>query len=44
MAQRTRHGLQPSNTDALLNENNNYRELSEIAEQAKKRAEMARYS
>ncbi|XP_057537095.1 ATPase 8, plasma membrane-type-like isoform X1 [Amaranthus tricolor] len=42
VAQRTRHGLQPSNTDALLNENNNYRELSDIAEQAKKRAEMAR--
>ncbi|KAJ7979645.1 Plasma membrane ATPase [Quillaja saponaria] len=40
MAQRTLHGLQPP--DALFNEKNSYRELSEIAEQAKKRAEVAR--
>jgi H+-transporting ATPase len=39
-AQRTLHGLQ---TPDLLNERSGYRELSEIAEQAKRRAEVARY-
>ncbi|XP_021731359.1 ATPase 8, plasma membrane-type-like [Chenopodium quinoa] len=42
VAQRTLHGLQSPANDGLLNDTNNYRELSEIAEQAKKRAEMAR--
>ncbi|XP_019168743.1 PREDICTED: plasma membrane ATPase 4-like [Ipomoea nil] len=44
MAQRTLHGLQnPSdNTSQLFNDNNSYRELSEIAEQARRRAEVAR--
>ncbi|WJX74972.1 Plasma membrane ATPase 4 [Trifolium repens] len=41
-AQRTLHGLNPPETDQVLNESNNYRELSELAEQAKKRAEIAR--
>ncbi|KAK4748279.1 hypothetical protein SAY87_014865 [Trapa incisa] len=40
--QRTLHGLQPPDTSELFNDKNNYRELSEIAEQAKKRAEVAR--
>ncbi|KAK4796132.1 hypothetical protein SAY86_028458 [Trapa natans] len=40
--QRTLHGLQPPDTLDLFNDKNNYRELSEIAEQAKKRAEIAR--
>lgn len=39
-AQRTLHGLQTVDSSSLL-ENKNYRELSEIAEQAKKRAEVA---
>ncbi|KNA25642.1 hypothetical protein SOVF_004630 [Spinacia oleracea] len=41
-AQRTMHGLQPAETTTLFNEKNSYRELSEIAEQAKRRAEVAR--
>ncbi|KAF3450942.1 hypothetical protein FNV43_RR07031 [Rhamnella rubrinervis] len=41
-AQRTLHGLQPRETSDVFNDKNNYRELSEIAEQAKKRAEVAR--
>lgn len=41
-AQRTLHGLQPPETSDLFHDKNNYRELSEIAEQAKKRAEVAR--
>ncbi|XP_048436335.1 plasma membrane ATPase 4 isoform X2 [Pyrus x bretschneideri] len=41
-AQRTLHGLQPPETNNLFNEKNSYRELSEIAEQAKQRAEVAR--
>ena len=41
-AQRTLHGLQPPETSELFNDKTNYRELSEIAEQAKKRAEVAR--
>ncbi|CAI9755566.1 unnamed protein product [Fraxinus pennsylvanica] len=41
-AQRTLHGLQPRETNNLFNEKSGYRELSEIAEQAKRRAEVAR--
>ncbi|KAL3650977.1 Plasma membrane ATPase 4 [Castilleja foliolosa] len=41
-AQRTLHGLQPAETTNLFNEKTSYRELSEIAEQAKRRAEVAR--
>ncbi|KZV44171.1 ATPase 9, plasma membrane-type [Dorcoceras hygrometricum] len=41
-AQRTLHGLHQPNASELFNDKNNYRELSEIAEQAKKRAEVAR--
>ncbi|XP_038718139.1 ATPase 9, plasma membrane-type [Tripterygium wilfordii] len=39
LAQRTLHGLQPPESS---DKNNNYHEMSEIAEQAKKRAEVAR--
>ncbi|KAK2996901.1 hypothetical protein RJ639_024794, partial [Escallonia herrerae] len=42
LAQRTLHGLQPPDTSELFSDNKNYRELSEIAEQAKRRAEVAR--
>ncbi|GMJ07149.1 H(+)-ATPase 2, PLASMA MEMBRANE PROTON ATPASE 2 [Hibiscus trionum] len=42
LAQRTLHGLQPPETTNLFNDKSNYRELSEIAEQAKRRAEVAR--
>ncbi|XP_008784794.1 plasma membrane ATPase 4-like isoform X2 [Phoenix dactylifera] len=42
MAQRTLHGLQPPDTSGLFNDKNGYTELSEIAEQAKRRAEVAR--
>ncbi|KAF2616658.1 hypothetical protein F2Q68_00042010, partial [Brassica cretica] len=41
-AQRTLHGLQPRETNIIFNEKNCYSELSEIAEQAKRRAEVAR--
>ncbi|KAJ6372369.1 hypothetical protein OIU76_026789 [Salix suchowensis] len=41
-AQRTLHGLQPPETTGIFNEKSSYRELSEIAEQAKRRAEVAR--
>ncbi|CAH9147994.1 unnamed protein product [Cuscuta epithymum] len=41
-AQRTLHGLQPPESSNLFNEKSSYRELSEIAEQAKRRADMAR--
>ncbi|XWS70584.1 hypothetical protein CRYUN_Cryun03dG0059600 [Craigia yunnanensis] len=41
-AQRTLHGLQPPETSNIFNERTSYRELSEIAEQAKRRAEVAR--
>ncbi|AQK46774.1 proton-exporting ATPase4 [Zea mays] len=43
-AQRTLHGLQPPEaaTSTLFHDKNSYRELSEIAEQAKRRAEIAR--
>jgi len=44
LAQRTLHGLQaPEPSSTLFNDKNSYRELSEIAEQAKRRAEVARY-
>ena len=41
LAQRTLHGLQTPEAAGLFNDKN-YRELSEIAEQAKRRAEVAR--
>lgn len=43
LAQRTLHGLQAPETSNIFNEKSSYRELSEIAEQAKRRAEVARY-
>ena len=43
LAQRTLHGLQPPETAGIFSEKSSYRELSEIAEQAKRRAEVARY-
>lgn len=43
-AQRTLHGLHNNETgNNAFPEKGGYRELSEIAEQAKRRAEMARY-
>ncbi|XP_073031351.1 ATPase 8, plasma membrane-type-like [Primulina eburnea] len=42
VAQRTLHGLSNTESAGLINDKNNYRELSEIAEQAKRRAEIAR--
>ncbi|KAG6467474.1 plasma membrane ATPase-like isoform X2 [Zingiber officinale] len=42
IAQRTLHGLQPPEASTLFGDKNGYRELSEIAEQAKRRAEIAR--
>ncbi|GMP34504.1 hypothetical protein CsSME_00007343 [Camellia sinensis var. sinensis] len=42
LAQRTLHGLQPPDTSDLFHDKNSYQELSEIAEQAKRRAEVAR--
>lgn len=42
-AQRTLHGLQPPENSNLFPEKTSYRELSEIAEQAKRRAEVARF-
>ncbi|XP_050373664.1 plasma membrane ATPase 4 [Argentina anserina] len=41
-AQRTLHGLQAPESSSLFSDKSSYRELSEIAEQAKRRAEMAR--
>ncbi|KAL9662251.1 hypothetical protein QQ045_027083 [Rhodiola kirilowii] len=41
-AQRTLHGLQPPEASGIFHEKSSYRELSEIAEQAKRRAEVAR--
>lgn len=45
-AQRTLHGLnkksEGDNAGTIFNENSSYRELSELAEQAKRRAEIAR--
>ncbi|KAF3508283.1 hypothetical protein F2Q69_00009849 [Brassica cretica] len=42
LAQRTLHGLQPKEAVNIFPEKGSYRELSEIAEQAKRRAEIAR--
>ncbi|KZV27417.1 ATPase 8, plasma membrane-type [Dorcoceras hygrometricum] len=42
VAQRTLHGLSNPGPSAVFNDKNNYSELSEIAEQAKRRAEVAR--
>ncbi|KAI4381121.1 hypothetical protein MLD38_007229 [Melastoma candidum] len=42
LAQRTLHGLQPPEASVLFSDKNSNRELSEIAEQAKRRAEVAR--
>lgn len=42
LAQRTLHGLHPPETTTLFSDKSSYRELSEIAEQAKRRAEVAR--
>ncbi|KAE8651671.1 hypothetical protein Csa_021284 [Cucumis sativus] len=42
LAQRTLHGLQPPESTNIFSEKSSYRELSEIAEQAKRRAEIAR--
>ncbi|KAK6127081.1 hypothetical protein DH2020_039165 [Rehmannia glutinosa] len=42
VAQRTLHGLQEPEATNIINERSSYRELSEIAEQAKRRAEIAR--
>jgi H+-transporting ATPase len=42
VAQRTLHGLQAPQTTTVFDEKSSYRELSEIAEQAKRRADMAR--
>ncbi|KAH6772262.1 H[+]-ATPase 2 [Perilla frutescens var. hirtella] len=41
-AQRTLHGLQPAEANNIFHDKSNYRELSEIAEQAMRRAEIAR--
>ncbi|GJZ40646.1 hypothetical protein Tco_0587532 [Tanacetum coccineum] len=40
--QRTLHGLQAPNTNKILKDKTDYRELYELAEQAKRRAEVAR--
>ncbi|KZV14666.1 H(\+)-transporting atpase plant/ plasma membrane type, partial [Dorcoceras hygrometricum] len=42
LAQRTLHGLHKPEASNIFGEKSNYRELSEIAEQAKRRAEIAR--
>ncbi|KAA8535294.1 hypothetical protein F0562_030297 [Nyssa sinensis] len=42
LAERTLHGLKTPDCAGLLNDKSSYRELSEIAEQAKRRAEVAR--
>jgi len=42
LAQRTLHGLQPAEPSTIFSDKSSYRELSEIAEQAKRRAEVAR--
>ena len=40
--QRTIHGLHPPEGSELFNDKSNYRELQDIAEHAKRRAEVAR--
>ena len=42
LAQRTLHGLHPPQASELFNDKGNFGESSEIAEQAKRRAEVAR--
>lgn len=42
-AQRTLHGLHPPETK-MFGERNSYTELNQMAEEAKRRAEIARYS
>ncbi|KAL8479857.1 hypothetical protein ACS0TY_026703 [Phlomoides rotata] len=42
ISQRTLHGLRAPDSSELFHDKTNYRELSEIAEQDKKRAEVAR--
>ncbi|KAK6944552.1 hypothetical protein RJ641_025654 [Dillenia turbinata] len=42
LAQRTLHGLQPPETTNLFNDKSSYRELPEIAKQAKRTAEVSR--
>eukprot|EP00262_Sarcandra_glabra_P012163 TRINITY_DN3080_c0_g1_i1.p1 TRINITY_DN3080_c0_g1~~TRINITY_DN3080_c0_g1_i1.p1 ORF type:complete len:955 (-),score=168.85 TRINITY_DN3080_c0_g1_i1:448-3312(-) len=42
LAQRTLHGLHPPESSNIFSDKTSYRELSEIAEQAKRRAEVAR--
>ncbi|EPS65442.1 hypothetical protein M569_09334 [Genlisea aurea] len=42
LAQRTMHGLKTNDAGNLFTDKSSYRELSEIAEQAKRRAEIAR--
>jgi H+-transporting ATPase len=42
-AQRTLHGLQPPEPSKLFSDKSSYHELTEIAEQAKRRAEIARF-
>ncbi|CAM9003088.1 unnamed protein product [Rhodiola kirilowii] len=41
-AQRTLHGLQPPKSSNMFDDNGDYHELNEMAEQAKRRAEVAR--
>ncbi|CAM8888460.1 unnamed protein product [Rhodiola kirilowii] len=41
-SQRTLHGLQPPKSSNMFDDNGDYRELNEISEQAKRRAEVAR--
>ena len=41
-AQRTLHGLQPPEPSKMFSDRSSYHELTEIAEQAKRRAEIAR--
>lgn len=41
-AQRTLHGLHPPEPNKLFSDRSSYHELTEIAEQAKRRAEIAR--
>lgn len=43
-AQRSLHGLQPPQTSGALNDKSNHGELTDIAQQAKRRAEVARYA
>lgn len=42
-AQRTLHGLQPPETKKTFGDRSNFTELNQMAEEAKRRAEIARY-